>query len=367
MRTVSRCCLVVLLVHLLFSPGCAMQLAEVMVKAPNQGLSVADVERKPSRARFGRETESRFRVDVGTPGVSDASLAVRVLDPSPVPMLGVKLEPVASRDRYQFALVYAKEDQVVEPVPTEPRGTIIVLHGIFGSKDTLPAMWGRVAAGAGYRSVLVDLRGQGHSTGDWLTYGVLESRDLVQVLDELERRELLAGPVGVIGISYGGATAIQLAAIDPRVEAVVAFAPFATFESVVPDFGRAILGPFAWLVSPTTTHNAIRYTQHHNGTPPIAASPLEAIARTNAAVLLLHGQRDRHVPLRHSRQLLHAARGPAKLVVLEHEDHESLAMRPRHSLMQLREEILNWLSLWLDPNDPDQKVAEADVARNITQ
>lgn len=373
MRTLSRCCLLVFLANLLFSPGCAMQLAEVMVKAPNQGMSITQLQRKPSRARFGRESEQRFRVNVGTPGISEASLALRVLEPSPVPMLGVKIEPTANRDRFHFALVYAQEDQIVDTSPREPRGTIIVLHGIFGSKDTLPAMWGRVAAGAGFRSVLVDLRGQGRSTGDWLTYGALEAQDLVQVLNDLERRDLLAGPVGVIGISYGGATAIQLAGLDPRVEAVAALAPFADFQEVVPEFGRAILGPFAWLVSSSTAADATRYTQFYNGVPPAMPSPREAIAQTDAAVLLLHGRRDRHVPLHHSRQLVSAARGPARLIVLEDDDHVSLAMRPRDSVMRLREEILNWFTLWLGPHDsePDTgrelKLADADASEPAGQ
>ncbi|MEX0653349.1 MAG: alpha/beta fold hydrolase [Phycisphaeraceae bacterium] len=360
MRMISRCCLTMLLATLLFGPGCAMQLAEHMVKAPNHGRTIAELDAKPSRARFGREEEKRYRVTVGESAADEASLAVRVLDPSPVPMLGVQIEPSHDRNRFHFALVYAQADQVADPAPSEPRGTIIMLHGIFGSKDTLPAMWGRVICGAGFRSVLVDMRGQGHSTGDWLTYGVQESQDLVQVLDDLEERGLLVPPVGVVGISYGAATAIQFAAIDPRVEAVVALAPFATFESVVPDFGKAILGPFAWLISSRTTEDAIRYTQHYNGMAPARPSPLEAIARTDAAVLLLHGQQDRHVPIRHSYQLLDAARGPARLIALENEDHESLALRPRQSVMRIREEILNWLTLWLDPAESDAKIADAE-------
>ena len=55
-----------------------------------------------------------------------------------------------------------------------------------------------------------------------------ESADISQVIDLLERNHLLAGGVGVYGYSFGGATAILLAARDPRVQAVVAIAPYST-------------------------------------------------------------------------------------------------------------------------------------------
>ena len=37
--------------------------------------------------------------------------------------------------------------------------------------------------------MLVDLRGHGGSSGRWLTYGVVESRDLSQLIDQLEPTE----------------------------------------------------------------------------------------------------------------------------------------------------------------------------------
>ena len=85
------------------------------------------------------------------------------------------------------------------------------------------------AIAIGFALVLL-LVPHGHSTGEWLTYGPREAEDLSQVIDELDRRKLLEGRLGVYGISYGATTAIHLAAIDPRVEAVVAVAPFGSMR-----------------------------------------------------------------------------------------------------------------------------------------
>src|SRR5262249_26780655 len=110
-----------------------------------------------------------------------------------------------------------------------PRATIFVLHGIRDQKENVRS-WAEHLTEAGYRAVLVDSRGHGRSSGEWLTYGVQESRDLSQVLDALA----VDGPVGVMGISYGAATAIEWAAREPRVKAAVAVAPFASLREVVP-------------------------------------------------------------------------------------------------------------------------------------
>lgn len=108
-----------------------------------------------------------------------------------------------------------------------PRGTILVLHGIRDRKTNMLGV-GRLLSQNGFRAILIDLRGHGDSSGDRLTCGIVEARDLSQVVDELSRRGLLSGALGVYGPSYGGAVAIQLAALDPRVRAVAAVSTFSS-------------------------------------------------------------------------------------------------------------------------------------------
>ena len=127
----------------------------------------------------------------------------------------------------------------MEPSRRPLQGTVLVLHGIRDSKDSMRGK-GRLLAEGGYRSVLIDLRGHGSSSGDWLTYGVLDSWDLTQVMDALDRQNLLSEPVGVFGCSFGAATAIQLAGHDPRIQAVVAVAPFATLQVAIHSYARLL-------------------------------------------------------------------------------------------------------------------------------
>ncbi len=102
------------------------------------------------------------------------------------------------------------------PDVVRPRATIIVLHGLNDGKASMVGV-GRALAAAGYRCVLMDLRGHGRSSGKWAIFGVVESRDLSQVIDNLVEQGLQAGPMGIFGTSYGGAAAIQTAGRDSRV------------------------------------------------------------------------------------------------------------------------------------------------------
>ena len=58
------------------------------------------------------------------------------------------------------------------------------------------------------RAVLVDLRGFGESTGEHITFGVMDAQDLKQLTDALQQKHLCGDTVGVYGTSYGAASAI---------------------------------------------------------------------------------------------------------------------------------------------------------------
>jgi pimeloyl-ACP methyl ester carboxylesterase len=202
----------------------------------------------------------------------------------------------------------------------EPRGTVLVLHGIRAAGIWMIPIGARFAE-AGYRVAIVDLRGHGGSSGETLTYGVRESQDLVQVIDELAARGLVAGPIGVFGHSYGAATAIQLAAIDPRIEAIVAAAPFADLRDEVPHYVRTVLPGVGHLIS-TEHFNAVLDAAGRIGQfDPDAASAEVAVTRTSAPILLMHGLNDLVIPPDHSLRIYGAAEQPARLVFLPGTGH----------------------------------------------
>lgn len=198
-----------------------------------------------------------------------------------------------------------------------PLGTVFLLHGIRDRSDSLEG-WASMLASHGYRAVLVDLRGHGRSTGDYLSYGVVESRDLAQVLDALAAQGLAHAPYGVMGLSYGAAVAIEWAGSDRRISAVVAVAPFASLRSVIaPGYVPSFL-PDSFV------QGAVDEAGKMGGFDPDLASPAAAITKTRAPVLIIHSRDDTKIPVRHAERIAAAAPDHSELVIVTGMDHNEM-------------------------------------------
>lgn len=201
------------------------------------------------------------------------------------------------------------------PSGASARGTILVLHGHRDNKLTQLDI-GHKLADAGYRAVLVDHRGHGRSTGEYLSYGVVESRDMMAVLDTLQRRGLVSGRVGVLGFSYGGSVGIQLAAKDDRVGALVTVSTFCSLRGVVEDYVNCFLPFVAPFVPAGRIDEAVQKAGRVGGYDAAAADTEQAMEKLRVPVLLFHGEEDRRIPVRHGERLARAARGEHRFVRL---------------------------------------------------
>jgi pimeloyl-ACP methyl ester carboxylesterase len=238
--TVAACLLAIFLT----GTGCVnTALTRAITEAPN----LRDKPRMLRSYRAGQLQKSdatyafALRIPVGPPL---AALSVAVINPG-------NYQVVASVGHGEFkdgvAPVWPQTDWTIPAQPLKPqsapKATVILLHGFQDSKEDM-IHWALYLAQHGYRTVLVDLRGHGRSTGNWIGYGAFEARDLKQVIDELERRQLVAGRIGILGISYGASVGLQLAGLDKRVEAVVALEPFSDPRTAVREFARAVVPGF---------------------------------------------------------------------------------------------------------------------------
>jgi pimeloyl-ACP methyl ester carboxylesterase len=284
-------CVVFLVVIVTFSNGCARLLGNAMVRTPFQVNPFASQASLSPPARDLLGIDQQFRVDVGPP---EASLSVSVIDPE-------------SGD--------------------PPRGTVLVLHGIWNSSFWMLGT-ARMLSEDGYRAVLVDLRGHGRSSGEWLTYGVCEAQDISQVIDVLEERDLIAGALGVYGISYGATTSIHLAGGDTRIASVVAVAPFSTMRDVVNDYARTALPGIEQVIDDDTFDQAVDEAGEVADFDPAVASAINAIKRTKANVLIVHGTDDWLIPSYHAVRLYEAGRGHTELVLVPRTGHIKIWFDP---------------------------------------
>jgi pimeloyl-ACP methyl ester carboxylesterase len=334
--------------------GCSAYLGKQIVTAPNVDLPARGHD-APADVMKSLCIDRQLRITVDR----DVSLWVAVCEPTEAE------ESLAVRTDGKVLRAVIHRTPSTQPAEsTNPRGTIFMLHGLQENQEGgAYIVYREMLVHSGYRCVQVDLRGHGRSTGDYVTYGAKESRDLVKVLDALQSQNLIAGDVGVIGASYGASVAIQWAAIDPRIKAVVAMEPFATLNDAAIDAAPAVLGDFQRTMTDRSLLLAVEKGAHLAGFNPNDASPLAAITRTKAPVLLIHSRDDELVPVAHSIRLHQAAPDHSKLILVEHQSHFTMWFE---SINLIRKSSIEWLDEHVAHSKPATRPNVPEI-RNNTQ
>ncbi len=189
-------------------------------------------------------------------------------------------------------------------------GTMIVLHGLGESKANYFTV-GENLAKLGYDVVLIDLRMHGRSTGKYITCGAKEKQDVKAVVDALAGEgKITPEPLYVCGVSFGGATGIQYAAIEPKVRGLVAVAAWKdTVSKAQRDLGM--------LTSKEKLESALEEAGKLADFDPMTTSALNDIATLKCDVYLIHGLLDiSGVSVEESQALFAAANDPKRLHII---------------------------------------------------
>jgi alpha-beta hydrolase superfamily lysophospholipase len=175
----------------------------------------------------------------------------------------------------------------------------------------------------GYSVVMMDSRAHGASGGDMATYGWKERYDTVAVTNALYSTESVRH-LYALGVSMGAAIALQSAAVEPRIEAVVAEDPFADLREVSYDYGGLHFSPLLGkTLLRTATIFGMAAVAKAGGFNPDEVSPEKAVAERPFATLLICGTRDHTIPCRHAERIYKAATGPKELWIVEGARHAS--------------------------------------------
>jgi uncharacterized protein len=198
---------------------------------------------------------------------------------------------------------------------------VILLHGLGDNRIGMTG-YAQLLLAHGFIVLLPDARAHGVSGSPLATYGLLERNDIHQWFDFLNARD---HPRCIFGFaeSMGAAQLLQSLATHPHFCAVAAESPFATFREIAYDrmgqpfhlgpwVGRTILRPLV-----EVAFLRARWKYHLNMQE---ISPEDSVATTIIPVLLIHGQLDSNIPVRHSR-LIHARNPNIQLWEVPATDH----------------------------------------------
>jgi len=200
--------------------------------------------------------------------------------------------------------------------PKNPDGTwVLLFHGVADNSVGVIGQ-SEFLLRDGYSVVMMDARAHGASGGPIATYGWLERNDTRAIIDALESSEH-PRHIFALGESMGAGIVLQSAAADPRIEAVVAEAPFANLREASYDYaglrkypwlGKTLFAPGTWTL--------LYRDEKLAGFPVAEVSPQKAVAVRAFPVLLICDEKDVALPCRHSEMIYAAARGPKQLWVV---------------------------------------------------
>ncbi|HEY1663654.1 MAG TPA: alpha/beta fold hydrolase [Verrucomicrobiae bacterium] len=313
--------------------GCGTFIARSIARAPNRYPTWL-APRAPVMLAFNPKLLTNFPAQYVEVGPPSARLCYRVIEPADYG-LKVTMTNWLTRARKDYDFTF----KATVPGPTNawtanPRGTILLLHG-YGLAQFSMMPWALRLAEDGWRCILVDLRGHGKSTGKQIYFGLVETNDLSQMLDKLARDKQLIQPVSVVGESYGAALALRWKGVDPRVQSVVAIAPYASLSNSVLNISRQYAGWFPEFIIRSGLKKLPSVLQ-------VSAKELDTttvLRRKPVEALFIAGSEDNIAPTNDVKEVYSLASAGSEIFIVPGATHEGLT----YYFPELVPVILPWL------------------------
>ncbi|MBE6943965.1 MAG: alpha/beta hydrolase [Ruminococcaceae bacterium] len=200
----------------------------------------------------------------------------------------------------------------------DPKGTVLLAHGYRSCKLADFGMVYELYHNLGLNLLLIDQRSHGRSEGRYITFGVLESRDL-QKWVQFHNEQFGHHPVILSGLSMGASTVLYLAdrRLPKNVKGIVADCGFTSPKEIIAKVFRDTVhfgaGPFLWA--------ADLFARVLAGFSLYERDTRKSLAKSRLPVLLIHGKGDDFVPCYMTEQAYKACTSPKEMYLVEEAGH----------------------------------------------
>ena len=209
---------------------------------------------------------------------------------------------------------------VYEVAVERPKAAIICLSGIQNPSVTAYFGHARMFADHGYATFMLDMRAHGESEGERICVGYKEYLDVKAVLQHIKSDSLYKNvPVVVMGVSMGGATAINAFGELPEIDGLISLSAYSSWEEVfyeqmvqtVPKFFASIEKPFIYLAS------MVKF-----GGKSCLVKPIKEVKKIGGRpAILMHSLDDSQVPYANFERLWKKAPASVETFVREGDKH----------------------------------------------
>ena len=198
--------------------------------------------------------------------------------------------------------------------PTPSDRYVILTHGNtdnhIGSLKYVP-----MYMDLGYNCIVYDMRGHGEDEPTYTTYGIVEAKDLLELVADTRQRYPGIAQLGLHGESLGASTSIEALGSAPEVDFVVSDCAFAEFESALrkklePTHVSGLLVPLINMGIKVLYGYTIQDMR-----------PVEALDGNTVPILFIHGDADESVPPENARELYERTAGERELHYVAGADH----------------------------------------------
>lgn len=199
------------------------------------------------------------------------------------------------------------------------KAVILCLSGIHNPSVTAFFGHSKMFKKQGYSSILIDMRAHGESEGERICAGYKEYLDVNAVVDYVKQQSSYKDiPIVVMGLSLGGATAINAIGNNDEIDALISLSAFSSWEDAfrenmamfIPSFLTAALSPFVDLAT---------YIKYGKAT---SIKPIYSISNLKERpALLIHSRDDSQVPYTNFTRLVQKAPEGIQTLTVEGDNH----------------------------------------------
>jgi fermentation-respiration switch protein FrsA (DUF1100 family) len=222
--------------------------------------------------------------------------------------------------------------------------TVLLFHGLSDNRGGMVG-YSLFLLREQYNVLIPDWRAHGESGGDLASYGLIEATDVKAWIDWIEKRNKFSASYA-LGESYGAAILLQTLEQDQRICAAVAESPFASFREAAYDrlgqqvgsgekVGRSIFFPIAEF--------GFVIADWKYGFDLTRANPLLSLRNSTTPMLLIHGDADTNLPVRHSRLLYSLNRNRPNCEYWESKDAEHSSTHGKYR-QEFEARVLEWFN-----------------------
>lgn len=324
--------------------GCAVTRIIDQAGVTVRGLAAAnEISQKANQGFDVRPARSKWLEALDAYNQGDYARADRLIDE--IYHILPTLELAAERVYYPSSGGLTVSGLLFRPREGEgPWPTVIVNHAGFGTAGDFSDV-ALIIRDRGYLVFNPDFRGSGESQGSH-EGAKGEVDDVIAAIDYLESRGLiLDGHVGMYGQSHGAAVSVLAAGRDSRIRAVVAEAGFYDAADLYRNAAASgdpnvknLLNQFLPMVGGTPEEVPQEYA---------VRSALNYVDSLQAAVLLIHGEKDPICPVGQAYRLYEALRAAGKTAELKIYPNEAHCVNDPAGRLEVWDLMFTWFEKYI--------------------